>query len=708
MINQILKNVKGEDMKKNGNDRRAAPYYLGLDVGTNSVGWAVTNPDYGLLRFHGNAMWGVRLFDEAQDASERRNARTNRRRLARSKQRLLILEQLFAPEIKTCDPGFFLRLEESGLWLDDKTDRQCRFALFHDPGFTDQDYYRRYPTIYHLRSELMRSSEPHDVRLVYLALHHILKSRGHFLYDTNCDAIHSVEDTVQELTAYLDAEYAITLNFADRTGFLHTLSRSDLGIQEKKRLLLSSWGGSDGADDALSVTALLTLLSGAKVKLSDLYRDETLSKSEIPSLSMKSDLESLFDTLSAALGERIELLLQLKNVFDAARLTRMLEGRDSLSGAKIALYEKNRRDLRLLKGYVRSVAPEKYREIFSVRRDKLNNYAAYSGYRNRSGAHACTQEEFCKYLRAELPEPTDGDAELRRIFRELREGSFLTKLKGSDNGVIPYQLQRQELRQILENAASYLPFLNERDAEGRTIREKVEQTFAFRIPYYVGPLHPNAGSRWAIRFPGKEKEKVYPWNFQEVVDTEASAGAFIEHLIGRCSYTGERVLPRDSLLYSEFMLRNELNPLRVNGRPIPVEVREAMIRDLFLNSRKKVTKKQIRNYLLCRGLIGAEENLSGIDDTIKTTLRSYHELRGILEKTGDRELVEEIIRHILIFGEDRVMLRSWFRKNCIGLDESDLSYLARLKYSEWGRLSKTFLTELYSADPDEELSLIHI
>ena len=29
------------------------PYYVGLDVGTNSVGWAVTDTDYNLLRFRG-------------------------------------------------------------------------------------------------------------------------------------------------------------------------------------------------------------------------------------------------------------------------------------------------------------------------------------------------------------------------------------------------------------------------------------------------------------------------------------------------------------------------------------------------------------------------------------------------------------------------------------------------------------------------------
>jgi len=36
-------------------------YYLGLDMGTSSVGWAVTNPQYELLRAKGKDLWGVRL-----------------------------------------------------------------------------------------------------------------------------------------------------------------------------------------------------------------------------------------------------------------------------------------------------------------------------------------------------------------------------------------------------------------------------------------------------------------------------------------------------------------------------------------------------------------------------------------------------------------------------------------------------------------------
>ena len=43
-------------------------YYLGLDIGTNSVGWAVTDENYNIERFKKKNMWGIRLFDEAKTA----------------------------------------------------------------------------------------------------------------------------------------------------------------------------------------------------------------------------------------------------------------------------------------------------------------------------------------------------------------------------------------------------------------------------------------------------------------------------------------------------------------------------------------------------------------------------------------------------------------------------------------------------------------
>lgn len=95
---------------------KCTKYYVGLDIGTDSVGYAVTDERYNLCRFRGSSMWGVTLFDEAQTAAERRAFRTARRRLDRRQQRVRLIMDLFAKEICNDDPSFFTRIKESYLY----------------------------------------------------------------------------------------------------------------------------------------------------------------------------------------------------------------------------------------------------------------------------------------------------------------------------------------------------------------------------------------------------------------------------------------------------------------------------------------------------------------------------------------------------------------------------------------------------------------
>lgn len=688
-------------MKTNGNDMRKGNYYLGLDVGTSSVGWAVTDSDYNILKCKGSAMWGVRLFDEAQNASVRRSSRTARRRLERKKQRLALLEMLFANEISKIDLDFFIRMHESGLWLVDKS-TGSRFSLFNDPDFTDREYHAKYPTVYHLRSALLHANETgeiFDVRLVFLAVHHILKTRGHFLYERSDSSseITSLAEEFDLFCAYLSDTFDLTFIPDNRVEFLSVMQRTDMGITAKKKALRAALGRKDGEDDAVSIIAIADLLSGASVKLSDLFRDDSLKQSEISSICLKNDLDEVFDVLSDILGERVDLLVQIKPVFDIARLHQILGGHVYISDAKIQLYQENAENLRIFKQYVKSVAKEKYFHIFSEKRSKLCNYASYSRYNLSDGVSPCKQEDFCKFLRdLKLPKPDAADINLTRIFNEIENGTFLPRLRGGDNGVIPYQLHLRELIKILDNASVFLPFLNEKDPDGLSVKDKLVKVMEFRIPYYVGPLNGASPRNWAVRFASYENEKIYPWNFTKVIDTEASATAFMNKLVGRCTYTGEFVLPKDSLLYGEYMLLNELNLLRVNGQPLPVQVKCELIQDLFVLSGKKVTKKSIRNYLLSKGLISSSDELSGIDDTIKSNLRSRRDFEEILSKTHDADMVEDIIRHILVFGKDKKMLTRWLKKHTHDLNEADIRHICRLNYSDWGRLSKVFLTGIYS------------
>ena len=94
------------------------------------------------------------------------------------------------------------------------------------------------------------------------------------------------------------------------------------------------------------------------------------------------------------------------------------------------------------------------------------------------------------------------------------------------------------------------------------------------------------------------------------------------------------------------------------------------------------------------------DEISGVDDKINSSLKSYHDFKEILEKTNNRQQVEDIIEHILVFGSDKKMLKHWLDENTIGLDNNDKKHILRLNYKEWGRLSNTFLTDIYHIDKE--------
>ena len=77
--------------------------------------FAATDKEYNLLKKNNKGIWGVRVFEETNTAVDRRVFRANRRRFERRKERIKLLQMLFAEEIFKIDKNFFIRLEESKL-----------------------------------------------------------------------------------------------------------------------------------------------------------------------------------------------------------------------------------------------------------------------------------------------------------------------------------------------------------------------------------------------------------------------------------------------------------------------------------------------------------------------------------------------------------------------------------------------------------------
>lgn len=691
-------------------------YFVGLDIGTSSVGWAVTNKSYELLKFRSHKMWGSRLFDEGESAVARRGFRSMRRRLERRKLRLKLLEELFADAMAQVDPTFFMRLRESKYHYEDKTTgHSSKHILFINEDYTDQDYFKAYPTIYHLRAELMKDGTD-DIRKLFLAVHHILKYRGNFLYEgASFDSNASTLDDVLK-----QALKNIIFNCFDSTAAIGSIGQILMEPGKTKsdkakaiERLVDTYIITDEVDtsgktqkeqvkeDKKRLKSFANLVLGLSASLTDLFGsvedlDEDLKKLQI----IGDTYDERRDDLAKAWGEEIHSIDDCKSVYDAIILMSIKEPGLTISESKVQAYNKHKDDLVLLKSLLKANR-KLYNAMFKTDEKGLHNYVHYIK-QGRTEETSCNREDFYKYTK-KIVEGLSDSKDKEYILSEIELQTLLPLQRIKDNGVIPYQLHLEELKTILDKCKSKFPFLNE-VADGYSVAEKLIKLLEFRIPYYVGPLNThhnvnNGGFAWAVR---KASGQVTPWNFEDKIDREKSAAAFIKNLTNKCTYLlGEDVLPKSSLLYSEFMLLNELNNVRIDGKPLETKVKAHLIEAVFKQDHKKLTKNRIEQFLKDNGYISNphKPEITGLDGEIKNDLTSYRDMVRILGDSFDTSMAEEIITDITIFGESKKMLRETLRNKFSScLDDEVIKKLAKLRYRDWGRLSKKLLNGIDGCD----------
>lgn len=682
--------------------------YLGLDIGTDSVGYAVTDENYKLQRFHGEDAWGSLVFDGASTSEERRAFRSARRRLDRRQQRVQLLQEIFAEDIKKVDERFFIRLSESYRWRDETEDAHI---FFNDEDYSDSQYMRDYPTIHHLILDLMTDQKPHDVRLVYLACSWLVAHRGHFLNNINVEKLDQIldfESVYEEFeNFFLDNDYDMPWKEIDVQEFSQALkekSKVTPKIAELKKILL---GGAKPEKNGwerfpFSQESLIRLLAGGQCKLKDLFCKEEYEDQGSISLGMDEDK---FAELMAAIGEDYSLIEACRKLYDWSVLEDVLGGTskvNAISAAKVATYEQHKEDLRILKYFVHKYVPEKYGEVF--RETGKPNYVAYSYHTEKAADQNVKKvnvEAFSDYIKKLLKNikvETEDEATYGDMMERLELCRFLPKQKNTDNRVIPRQLYEYELLKILDNASSYLPFLSEQDEEGYTGKEKIHSIFTYKLPYYVGPLNSKSEHAWIVRKAGK----ITPWNYKDMIDDNASEEAFIARMTNKCSYLpGEDVLPKDSLYYQKFMVLNEINNLKIDGHKIPVEAKQGIYRELF-ERKKKVRRKDLVEYLISNGYLDKDkvETLSGIDEQIHGSLSTYLGFQRLLK---DGKLSEKDVERIVeraSYAEDKSRVAKWLRQEYRLLPEEDIKYISKIKIHDFGRLSKKLLMEVEGTEKE--------
>lgn len=679
-------------------------WYLGLDMGTSSLGWAVTDTNYNILKFNGKALWGVRLFEEAKTAEQTRTFRSQRRRLERVKWRINMLQEIFSPEIAKVDPGFFMRIKESRLQACDKNEN-VKYNLFADSKYTDVDFHRDYPTMYHLRNALATQKGPFDIRLLYLAIQHIAKHRGHFLY-AGLDAknISDFGNVYRLLETYVQDELGIvdwSTQSEDELGIV--LSDNNLSVSAKKKSLENLLPHGDQKEKAI-----IAFLSGGKGKLSDLFGDE-FKECEKNSFGFKEDdFDTISPILEVALGNRFAGILILKSVYDWSILAKILGDNNKqkqgnefglISSSKINIYNEHAEDLMSLKALLKGT--DWYNKIF--RKEGEGTYAAYI-----AGVKSQTKEEFCKIVKKaleskpvykskmqQLSSIAQAQSPEERLLFRVNNGLAFPKQTTKENSIIPYQVNMTELETILDRASKYFPFLNEKDEYGYVTRDKIKSTVEFKIPYYIGPLAGTENSRkvgrcWVVR----DKAKIYPWNFAKLVDIEASAEKFITNMTAKCTYlVGEDVLPKNSLLYTEFMLRNELNSITIDGERVSSELINKLYDHIVgMNGNVKINQKRLKEFFSTMGISCSD--IGGVDDYIHSNLKPYKDFCRILGKSYvdlHREQIENIIRWITLFCDEKQMILKKIQKEYPDITQNQLNAIKKLKYKDWGRLSAKLL-----------------
>lgn len=684
-------------------------YYLGLDIGTDSVGYAVSDEAYDLMRFKGEPVWGVTTFEAASPAADRRTARVSRRRYDRRQQRVQLVSELFAEEIGKTDPNFFIRRKESALFAEDAT---AGVKIF-DGGITDREYYKRYPTIHHLIAELMTSEEPHDIRLVYLAVAWLVANRGHFLFDVSVDEVGKLMDfsePYEQFRTYL-ADLSVPMPWADAVapdtvlGVMQLKSGSTRKLEAFKAQVYGGKAISKKREGEFPFNRneIAKLLCGGTSRPKDLFFKEEYKDVKSVALTLG---DADFSELVMQLGEDGELLSRLRAMYDCSMLISGIGAGKTVSQAKVEVYEQHKADLQYLKSFLRKYKPTAFNPMF--RAAGKENYVAYSYHvkscRNPEQVNKkANKQAFSDYLKKVVKgiDVSEEDrAQYEDMLNRLELQIFLPKQKDTDNRVIPMQLYHYELSELLRHASCYLPMLTRKDETGLTTAEKLLSIFSFRVPYFVGPLNPASSHAWLKREPGK----IYPWNFEQMVDLDASEQEFIRKMTNKCTYwPGKDVLPVNSLLYERFVVLNAINNLKINGNPIPVETKQALYQKLFLEGMggkrpKPVTFASIRKHLESICAMGAGDTLSGVDETYKGYLKTYHSFRRML--TGGiltEAQVEDIVNHAA-YSEDGNRFERFLLREYPALSSDDRKYIRTLKLKEFGRLSREFLTELVGAN----------
>lgn len=698
---------------------------VGLDLGTDSIGRAVTDENFDLKVLNGKTAWGSRLFDEAQSSKGRRQIRSNKRRIKRRNSRIYLLNKMFENEITKIDNSFFIRLNQSNLVNED---RDFIYPLFNDKKLEEKFYSDNYfPTIYHLRKSLMNNEDKafEDVRFLYLAINHIIKYRGNFLkegpisYVKLEDNLHNKIDRIfGNILFNKEGEEVESLNLLDEnfsTNLLSILTNEEIGKLDKKKeikklfnsVLLNEYKSSLGG----YIDFFIGLICGSKCSLKKVDKElEDKLEDDISFSLNDSNLDNVIQNIEQVLGGNFEIVEAAKEIFDFIYVYKILNGYDTLSESYINIYDEHKNDLKMLKSLVIDIDKNKnnshelYNYIFKDINSKVEKKGSIKTnyYEFIYGKRKTDLSGLNSFIKIALEENKDyvpksklNDFDI--ILRKCNDETLLGKVSNYSNSIIPHQLHEQELMLILNNAKKHFAFIDDQ------FIKRIHDIFLFRVPYYYGPFNStNSAYSNIVKKEGFEDTLITFDNYKKVIDDIKTKEEFINVRINYCEHLfGEFVLPKNSIIYVSYILLDRLNTIKVNGVSLSIKEKQDLFDYILRN--KEVSFKKLKSYFSdYYGINTNEINILGINESnpligypINVFLDIFNGKENLIKNL---DIAEEIIRVLTIYKDNLKDGYDYLFGKYNNLTNDQKKFIKKLKFNGYGSFSRKLLNGIRNED----------
>jgi CRISPR-associated endonuclease Csn1 len=658
-------------------------YTLGLDIGVESVGWAAVTSEGDLVRTRaGLPAWGVVEFEKAKTAQDRRIKRGARRSLRRKKVRLNELKKIF---------------EEMGTKVESQTLNKYLDTIGKKA---------KYPTIYHLQADLFDGkidfvdnpqkdnefSVENKNQILYMALHNFYKHRGHFLNGTKSKKSVDNNDLNNEINELMKK----------------ILTESE-DLEEKKIFE--------------AINKKISNLKGLEKKwMVFLTGDENSEK-------IKFDDDNFSEKLATIKDEYRSLIEKLQHKFMNDFINELLRKRTGGTHAtfvhkKIEQYEFYKYTLNHIKEYGKLLKDfkeeyEKYRQLLKV---DIHNALKYLNNKNISEIVGRSVHEYIIDM-----EKSNQESDYYKLVSETPAKDFfenvLKNQRHGDNHAIPVGMTLYIVETIAKN---YI--------DDKVAKENLEKLLVHKLPYYVGPIYEPKDKNlyknefaWLVKNEEYKNKSINYLNWEEAIDLNQTASAFIKRMRGKCSYMlDEYAAAKDSITYQKFAIYNELNNIRYSfgERSIALtkQQKEKIFKELFCKQ-KKITAKKLNTHLNdYEGIDTSNIVWSGFQDknnpkfmNQNSTYIDFFEIDPSLVKEENSSIVEEIIDIIAVLPNDgdsekkmkKIQIDSKLKNINLENDFDDvLKKLAGKQFNGFGNLSLKFINgkKFYKLDKYNNIS----